>query len=321
MHSSAEGSGSPSTTCTGAHLGGSAPQGQPAAPAPPHIWQAAVSDAAADASSRSSGGQQQQGEREQEGGSGRSGAGEDDSERVTGLAASGSFAVWAREAARDERERTFEIQLPTLSSERPAALGGYEQQQQQRQQQLEADDPPSPLRRISRRGMFGSLAVRRELRVQAAALAAAAAAGAGGGGVGGGGAEGEREDDGMRYYLMEEGRSGQGAAVRARADPRARRPSLLPGILRGGISRPRAPRHLRDAEEGSSGGRSRAGGSQASAGRGGGGDGGLSLLSQRSARQRSRRRSSLSFSVMVIDMGVHELSNLSQPVNLIQVRI
>lgn len=36
-------------------------------------------------------------------------------------------------------------------------------------------------------------------------------------------------------------------------------------------------------------------------------------------RRQSRRRSSLSYGVMVIDMGVHELSGITNPINLVQV--
>jgi hypothetical protein len=77
--------------------------------------------------------------------------------------------------------------------------------------------------------------------------------------------------------------------------------SLLPQSEGGGGGRrlhPRAPRGRRSA----------------------GGAGAPPALGAGPAAQRQpRRRSSLSYSVMVIDMGVHELSNLSVPMNLVQV--
>ena len=43
------------------------------------------------------------------------------------------------------------------------------------------------------------------------------------------------------------------------------------------------------------------------------------IIAQFRAGPASRRRSSLCYGVMVIDMGVHELSGLEEPINVMQV--
>lgn len=55
--------------------------------------------------------------------------------------------------------------------------------------------------------------------------------------------------------------------------------------------------------------------------KGGGGAGGRSRRRRSEAWGGARRRSSLSYGVMVIDMGVHQLSGLPQKVNLVQVGV